>query len=324
MSFEEAYKEFLIFASKQQKKQSFDCLAYNFSANILYFFKNYTLNSITIHDIEKWQDFILNKNFCNNYNKKLLSMLKSFITFCYKRYNFDISILKDISNFPLKYEQKKTDFYTLKEFKRFIKYIDNPIYKQFFTFMFFTGARPGEAMALKFTDLNNGFVSINKTIDEHGKRLVGTPKTFSSYRKIKIDKYLYHDLLKLKKYYVTKFSNEHYDYYLFGGIKPLAPTTINRHKKRACQKANLRSITLHQFRHSHATLLFNNNVDIHYIKDRLGHSKVSTTLDVYTHCYYDQEKRVLKTLNSMRYNFFDCLAYNFKKLFSILKHFTML
>ncbi len=80
--------------------------------------------------------------------------------------------------------------------------------------------------------------------------------------------------------------------------KPLAPTTINRYKIRACNKRNIRPIKLHQFRHSHATYLLNKKIDIHIISKRLGHSKVSTTLDVYTHSNLLQEKRLIKSLNS--------------------------
>ena len=323
MSFEKAYEEFKIFASKQQKKQGFDCLTYNFTANIYSYFKDYLLENITLFEIEKWQDYIIQKDFSNNYNKRLLSMFKSFLSFCVKRYNFDVLILNNIISFPVKYEVKKTYFYTLEEFKRFIRCVDNEVYKQFFNLMFYCGTRPGEAMALKFSDLQGDFINIDKTIDEHGKRLVGTPKTHSSYRKIFIDKYLKRDLLKLKKYYCSKYCDSTFDYFIFGGKKPLSPTSINRYKLKACEIANLRPITLHQFRHSHATLLFHQNFDPNYIKERLGHSKLSTTLDFYTHCYFKQEKRVQSTLQRLRFNFFDCLTYNFSKFISLLKHISM-
>lgn len=324
MSFKEAYEEFKIYAMKRHKKQSFDCFAYNFNANILAYFNNKALNDIKSIDILKWQEFVMNKNFCNNHNKNLYSMLKSFLSFCRIHYDFDDSILLEIGSFKQRIEVKKTDFYTLREFKNFIRCVDNSIYKQFFNLMFYCGTRPGEAMALKFSDLLRDYIIISKTIDEHGSRSIGTPKTLSSNRKIKIDKNLEKDLLELKKYYVDKYKCDAIDYFIFGGIKPLSPTTINRYKLKACNKAKIRPITLHQFRHSHATLLLNKGIVIHEISRRLGHNKVSTTLDVYTHSNLEQEKRVYKTLNSMRYSFFGCFAYNFKKIISILKHITML
>lgn len=323
MSFEEAYKNFLSYASKQHKKQSFDCLTYNFNSNILSYFKNYLLEEINNDLIEDWQKKILQKNFCNNHNKNLYAMLKKFLNYCYMYHNFDKRIIDKMIPFKLKVEKNKKDFYNLKEFKKFIKCVDNNIYKQFFNLMFFTGTRPGEAMALKFSDIKDNSISINKTIDEHGKREIGTPKTLSSIRTISIDKKLLRELKELEKKYKKTYS-DNTDYFIFGGIKPLSPTTINRYKLKACKKANIRPITLHQFRHSHATLLFNKKIDIHVISERLGHSNVSTTLNVYTHANKNQEKKVLKALNQERFNFFDCLTYNFnKKTNHLLKYFSI-
>lgn len=311
MLFEDAYEEYLIFANRQQKKQSYKVFSYNFNANILSFFRDYKLELIKTIDILKWQDYILSKDFCNNHNKNLYSMLKSFFEFCHVKYNFDLSVLYGVFPFPLKVEIKKEDYYTLNEFKKFIKCVDNPIYKQFFNVMFYCGTRPGEAMALKFSDIQGNYLIINKTIDSHGKREIGTPKTLSSNRKILISNQLKMDLFNLKKLYCDST----FDLFIFGGVKPIAPTTINRYKINACKKAHLRPIKLHQFRHSHATYLFNNNVDVHYIRDRLGHSNVSTTIDIYTHCKNGEEKRVAKLLNPFCFKMF---SYNFK---TILKRF---
>lgn len=166
--------------------------------------------------------------------------------------------------------------------------------------MFFCGTRPGEAMALQFKDLQGDYITINKTITSHNGREFDYPKTISSIRKIKIDKVLKKDLLALKNIY----ANCNSDYFIFGGLKPLSPTTINRYKKRACNNANIRPITLHQFRHSHATLLVNKGILINEVSRRLGHSNVSTTLNVYVHSNLLQEKRVQNTLNRLRFKFF--------------------
>lgn len=311
MRFEDAYNEYLQFAKKQQKKQSFNTLAYNFNSRILPYFKDMELENINSKIILDWQDYILDLNYSNNYNRGLYYLLSGFFEFCHIHYKFDKTILSDVGCFKKKYEENKTDFYSLDEFRRFIKYFDNEIYKQFFNLMFFTGTRPGEAMALKFSDLKGGYISITKTIESHGNREIGTPKTTSSVRKIKIDKILEKDLYQLQKIYKERYKQD-IDYFIFGGIKPLSPTTINRYKFKACEKANIRPITLHQFRHSHATLLLHNKMLINEVSRRLGHSKVSTTLDIYTHTDLMQEKRVYNTLNSIRFNFFNTLAYIFK------------
>lgn len=294
MSFEEAYEEYLIYVSNRHKKQWFNVLQYNFNKNILSYFNSYNLESITLKHLNDWKCYIESQNFCNNYNKNLYFMLKGFLEYCIQRDYISSSVLYDFTPIALKIEYKKTDFYTLKEFKRFIKGFDNIVYKTFFEFMFYTGCRPGETMALKFSDIKDNYITINKTIDEHGKREIGTPKTLSSNRVIYISNSLKRDLNRL----FNTYNGATFDYFIFGGSKPLAPTTINRYKIRACNKMNIRPIKLHQFRHSHATYLLNKRIDIHVISKRLGHSKVSTTLDVYTHSNLLQEKRLIKSLNS--------------------------
>lgn len=323
MSFEEAYNEFKIFASKRQKKQGFVTLQSNFNARILPYFREYDILSITSRDILKWQDYIYTLGFKYSYTSKLYIYLNCFMKYCCNYLGLEHNPMNGVPNFKRDIEETKHDFYTLEEFNKFIKCVDHKVYKQFFNLMFFTGTRPGEAMALKFSDLSDNYISINKNLTTKGGRTLDTPKNRSSIRQIKIDNKLKHDLYDLKKYYSKNYNADVEDYFIFGGLNPLSPTTINRYKKRACNKANIRPIKLHEFRHSHATLLLHNGMLINEVSRRLGHNKVSTTLNIYTHTDLLQEKRVFNTLNSMRFNFFDTLQSNFKNLISILKHFTM-
>lgn len=317
MGFEEAYEEYLIYAKKQHKKESFNSTTSIFKSRILPFFINKKLYDITKKDILEWTYEIEHFNFSNNYNRNCYYTLFNFLEYCVEFLDFPNNYLSEIGKFRKKHEDKKIDFYTLKEFNRFIKCVDNEVYKQFFNFMFYTGTRPGETFALQFKDIKGDYISINKTLTSHNGREFDDPKSFSSVRMIKIDKKLKRDILNLKNIY----DGWNLDYFIFGGIKPLAPTTVNRYKLYACKKANLRSITLHQFRHSHATLLVNNNILINEVSRRLGHSDVSVTLNTYVHTDLSQEKRVCNTLDSMRFNFFNSTTSIFKNFISIIKHF---
>lgn len=311
MSFEEAYKEFLELGTIHLKKQSIDSLTYNFNSHILTFFKDSKLCELTKKDFSNWKNQIYELNFTNSYNNTLFVQFNNFLNYCVDNDYLSCNYLRLLGNFVRKVENKKTDFYTLKEFNIFIKGFDDNIYKQYFNLLFYTGLRPSEAMALKLSDLKGNYLSINKSIQRKGNRLLDTPKNQSSIRIIKIDNKLKRDILKLVKSYKLNDS----DLFIFGGLKPLSPTTIDRYKLSACKKMNIRPITQHQFRHSHATLLLNSNIPITEISRRLGHSKVSTTLDIYTHSNLLQEKRVIATLNFLRIN---SLTYNFN---SIFKHF---
>ena len=64
--------------------------------------------------------------------------------------------------------------------------------------------------------------------------------------------------------------------------------------------ANVKQIRIHDFRHSHATLLYEKNIKVKTIQERLGHAKIETTIDTYIHNNEKQEKRVLRTLNLIR------------------------
>lgn len=300
MSFEEACEVYLIFAKKRQKKESFNNSEYVFKSRLIPYFKDIKLLDLSKEMIITWQQDFDNLHFSNSYNRIMYFTFRSFLDYCVNFLNYPKNYLREIGPFPIHYEEKKTDFYTLKEFRKFIKNVDNIIYRRFFELMFYTGTRPGEAMALQFKDFQGSYICINKTITSHNGREFDYPKTDSSKRKILLDRKLKKDLLSLKKMY----SNCNCDYFIFGGLKPLAPTTINRYKKKACKKANLRVITLHQFRHSHATLLVNKGILINEVSRRLGHSNVSTTLNVYTHTDLLQEKRVYNTLNRLRFKFF--------------------
>lgn len=319
MSFEEAYNEYLIYARKQHKKESFNTTTSIFKSRILPFFKDKSLYDLTKKDILNWTIEISNLNFSNNYNRNCYYTLFNFFEYCVEYLDFSKNYLQEIGKFKNKPEKTKSDFYTLSEFNKFIKCVDNEVYKQFFTFMFFTGARPGETFALQFKDINDDYISINKTLTSHNGREFDSPKSFTSIRMIKLDKKLKKDILDLKNIY----NGCNNDYFIFGGSKPLAPTTVNRYKLKACQRANLRPITLHQFRHSHATLLMNHNILINEVSKRLGHSDVSITLNTYVHTDSLQEKRVYNTLNTLRFNFFNTTTSIFKNFISLLKHLAM-
>ena len=316
MSFEEAYKNYVTYVKNRHKKQGFYNITHDFECRVLPYFKNSDIYEISKFDLIKWQDTILSFNFTNSYNKRLYYVFNSYLDYCSNYLKLPKNLLREIGPFPKKVESKKSDYYTLKEFNHFINNVDNSIYKQFFNLMFFTGVRPGEAMALKFSDLDGNYLIINKSIQRKGSRELDTPKNVYSVRKVIINNTLKKELLKLKDYYIKNCGNISYDYYLFGGIKPLAPTTIDRVKKNACEKANLKCITQHQFRHSYATNLIDKGIPINTVSKLLGHSNIEVTARVYVHNNLEYEKRVLRILSFQNY-----VIYVRNRLVSILKRF---
>ena len=102
--------------------------------------------------------------------------------------------------------------------------------------------RKGESLALQWTDIKEDCIDITKSLSKeriNKKRIITTPKTKSSIRKIKIDKHTQECLSKLKEYY-SKVINFNENWYIFGGIEPLAYTTLENHFKKYCKLANVK------------------------------------------------------------------------------------
>ena len=282
MSFEKAYDEYLLYASNRHKKQGFDTIVKNFDLHILPYFKGKNITDISKLDIINWQNNILDHNFSNNFNKNLYYEFSSFFRYCIYCDYLTENVVLQVPKFKKKIEIKNHNVYTLKDFLKFRSKLDNYIIKQYFNFMFFYGTRPSEAMALRFSDLDNNLVHINHSIQRKGKRELYTPKNQCSVRTIKVNLITILRFKILKNMYVKKFGYS-VDYYIFGGIKPLAPTTIDRYKLKACNKANLKPITQHEFRHSYATRMIHKKKPIDKVSKSMGHSTVSMTVDVYLH-----------------------------------------
>ena len=153
--------------------------------------------------------------------------------------------------------------------------------------LFFTGMRKGELLALKWQDINfnNNTININKTITREHELL--PPKTNSSNRIISINNNIIVQLYNLKQ-------NTNNNDFIFN----ISFTQLKRKKDYYCSLANVNKIKIHEFRHSHACLLFQNKIEIEDISYRLGHSNISMTLSTYLKYLPRNEKRVIKLLNS--------------------------
>lgn len=87
------------------------------------------------------------------------------------------------------------------------------------------------------------------------------------------------------------------DYRICGGEQPLRDTSIENHNKAFAKAAGLPHIRIHDFRHTHASLLVNEGINIQEIARRLGHSDVQMTWNTYSHLYPREEERAVEILN---------------------------
>lgn len=315
MSFEEAYEEFLNYATRRHKKQYLDTISQIFKKHILPHFGGKYIKMLTCEDYLKWQDYILTFNYSNNYNSNIYHAFNSYLKFCNLKYNIT-NYLSIIGPFPHKSEILNYNIYSVREYKKFRRGLKNIQYRYFYDLLFYYGLRSGEAMALNFSDIKGKYLYITKNISRRGNREITSVKSDKSNRVLKLDLKMKFEFLILKAYYFKNYGDS-IDYYVFGGIKPLSPTSCNRYKHNACLKTGIFEIKNHEFRHSYATRMCEKK-DIKEVSSSLGHSSISITYDIYVH----KEKRQFNNCLSSN-DFFNTLSQRFKKiLLSIITQFV--
>ncbi len=140
-------------------------------------------------------------------------------------------------------------------------------------------------------------------MQRRGKREIDTGKTKNSYRTLKLSLIMLFKIFILKCYYIKKYGDSDYDYFVFGGKTPLSPTSIRRHKTNACLNRNIFEIKTHEFRHSYATRKIKMHVPIETVFKNLGHSSIAITLDIYVH-NEKKEKQLLFSECRQTHRFF--------------------
>lgn len=201
---------------------------------------------------------------------------------------------------------KEMEVWTPEEFEIFLNHVDDPEYKLFFKFLFWTGCRRGEAIALQKQDVynkqpNNHFVSFNNN-SGNKKRDVFVYVRYSQRdqksglrpTKTKQKRYIQLDN-ELSKSIEPLLSTK--GKYVFGGEKGLSPSNILKAFNKAIEKSGVKHIRIHDLRHSHASWLINNGVNIVAVSKRLGHSTVQQTLKTYTHLLERTDEEMMATIN---------------------------
>ena len=171
--------------------------------------------------------------------------------------------------------------------------IEDTKYKVAIILTVFTGVRLGELMGLEWQDVDfkNGIISINRSSQYLADMGVFTkvPKTESSIREIAIPEFIVSLLEEYKLWYEEQKSihgelwTDSDRLFVQADGKPMHPSTISKWFVKYVGQIGLPVINFHGLRHTNASLLVAQNIDIAVVSARLGHAQISTTLDFYVH-----------------------------------------
>ena len=302
ITFKNLFLEYIEYRRKDIKPQSLRKLENQYK--IFAPLDNVKVNDFNLQTWKQLQLYLDQRGYSVEYKNKVLGLLKRMIRYSNKFYNTNDYMLNYIENYKRVNEMKKEmQFFTYDEFQKFISVVEEFDYKTFYETLYYLGLRQGEATALTWKDIDfeKKEVSINKTLTTKLKGqlyTISSPKTANSNRTLPIPLKLlksYEKLLKEAK--KKKYFNE--SWFVFGNELPFRETTIQVKKNKYCKQAGVKQIRIHDFRHSCASFLINNGASIVLVSKYLGHSKISITLDTYTHLYKNELLEVSKIIDTL-------------------------
>lgn len=269
------------------------------------------LAKLTRPRLQAWKNTLRAKGLscvtCNGVYKDLNAMLNYAVKLGYMPVN-NLSALGGFKEADFTPVQEKLHYYTPEEFVRYISAADalcssysERRYYVFFAIAYFTGMRKGEINALKWSDIEGSIIHVRRSISQKagGGDVETSPKNKSSYRDLAMPAPLISVLAEHKaaQQLIPQWSE---DFRVCGGPRPLRDTTIANKNKQFALSAELPVLRIHDFRHSHASLLANEGINIQEIARRLGHSDVTMTWNTYSHLYPREEERAVAVLDKIK------------------------
>lgn len=280
-----------------------------------YFSKVKDVSKLDYDDIYKYREYLRN-TIAQNSNEplnpntinKIMVLLKKILDIGIKKGYYTNNPVKMLKKLPI--AKAQLNYWSIEEFKKFLNLFEPEEYNYqlLFTCLFFTGMRLGEALALTWNDIDftTQTIHITKSIYiSKGISYISTTKTKAGMRRITIHKKLNDELKEWKKTQYKLLDN-----FITGDKNELqifqnSPMVITKnateklYKKILKRDPNLKRIRIHDFRHSHASLLINQGEDYLVVKERLGHASITTTIDTYSHLYPSKQKSLADKLDNL-------------------------
>ena len=309
LTYQDVYEEWLEQYKKDVAESTLNKTKTNFRLHILPKFGNMRISKIDPSHLQKaingWHDEFAKYKTVYNYTIRVLD-------FAFKR-RYIKENPKEYVNIPKpKRKLKKDDekkFYSREELKQFMEAISKenmPIWHTFYRLLAYTGLRRGEALALTWDDVTfnkeaESHVTVNKTLTlgEGNQLIIQPPKNDESYRDITIDPVTEKILRQWKTQQAEillgfGFNAMNKEQLLFSKLKDNTHLNLSTPRNRLVNitdRNNLPYINVHGFRHTHTSLLFEAGFSVEEVMERLGHSDIQTTMNIYTHVSSDRKKK---------------------------------
>lgn len=251
-------------------------------------------------ELNKWRDKLIGFKKIKNYSKKVFDYAV--------RMDMIDSNLFDKVTTPKRVkavqEEQTENFYTKDELNKFLSCVEKDLtllWYAYFRIIAYSGARKSEILALRWDDIDfkDSTINISKTLT-HGlnnKQIEQPTKTISGLCTVDMDKDSMIILKRWKSFQAEfKFSlgiNTSATNQLVFSTNDNTPFNLNTPNDRMRKvqiKNQLKGITVHGLRHTHCSLLFSAGASIKEVQERLGHSDIQTTMNIYAHVTKEDKK----------------------------------
>lgn len=310
MTFKEAYT--IYYEYQKDKIKDSTLKTYRDRIKYMGLLDNVELVNLDWDLYQKWRAQINKTNLCDRYKTDIQKFIKQVINFTEKQWDFNLrKFYNKLEPFKTPGALKKEmDFYEPEEFFKFISAVDDLRYKCFFELLYYCGLRRSEARGLqwKHIDFKNKLLTISQQVlnpsnsNASTEWYISSTKTEASNRTIPIATTLLNDLAELKKSNerIAKFKQT---WFVLGDDVPMATGRMYFYRDKYAEKAGVRRIRLHDFRHSCASALISGSAPITAVSNFLGHSETTETLETYTHMFKKDLANVPKFFDSLEKDF---------------------
>lgn len=312
LTVKELCDEYAEYHKHETRRTSHESVMKRIKLRILPYLADYRLDKLTQPVLADWKNKIASEKLSIATEKHAYSTFAALLNYAVKMNYIPKNPLTVLGNFKDPDQIDKPaeilHYYTPEQFLAYITIAHDTAvtcvdwgYYVFFNIAFYTGARNGEINALKWSDIDGNIMHIRRSISQklQGGDVETPPKNKSSYRDLQIPEPLMKILKEHKKRQQEGSRLFSDNYRVCGGERPLRDTSIENKNKTFAKAANLPHIRIHDFRHTHASLLVNEGINIQEIARRLGHADVQMTWNTYSHLYPREEERAVEILNKI-------------------------
>ena len=310
MTFKEAYT--IYYDYQKDKIKDSTLKTYRDRIKYMGLLDNVELVNLNWDLYQKWRAQMNKTNLCDRYKTDIQKFIKQVMNFAEKQWDFNLrKFYNKLEPFKTPRALKKEmDFYEPEEFFKFISVVDDLRYKCFFELLYYCGLRRSEARGLqwKHIDFNNKTLTVSQQVlnpsnsNASTEWYISSTKTEASNRTIPISTTLLNDLAELKKTNerLSKFKQT---WFVLGDDVPMATGRMYFYRDKYAEKAEIRRIRLHDFRHSCASALISGAAPITAVSNFLGHSETTETLETYTHMFKKDLANVPKFFDTLEKDF---------------------